>query len=90
MNIRMHIRIPRWLVISAPAEAGLALGVFILPPTSSFLRMFYLLDSSVNIRNIYMPIYPRVLVYQDSLHAFPLQDARPVEGVSIIGRAPYL
>ncbi len=49
MNIRMHIRIPRWLVISAPAEAGLALGVFILPPTSSFLRMFYLLDSSVNI-----------------------------------------
>ncbi len=36
MHIRMHIRIPRWLVISAPAEAGLPLGVFILPPTSSF------------------------------------------------------
>jgi len=49
MHIPMHIRIPRWLVISAPAEAGLALGVFIPPPTSSFLRSSYLLDSSVNI-----------------------------------------
>jgi len=49
MHIRRHIRIPRWLVISAPAEAGLALEVFILPSTSFFLRMFYLLDSSVNI-----------------------------------------
>jgi len=44
-------------------RSGLALGVFILPPTSSFLRSSYLLDSSV--KYIYMPLYPRVLVYQE-------------------------
>jgi len=44
-------------------RSGLALGVFILPPTSSFLRSSYLLDSSV--KYIYMPLYPHVLVYQD-------------------------
>ncbi len=31
---------------------------------SSFIRMLYLLHSSV--KYIYMPIYPRVLVYQDT------------------------
>ncbi len=30
-------------------RSGLALGVFILPPISSFIRMLYLLHSSVNI-----------------------------------------
>ncbi len=44
-------------------RSGLALGVFILPPISSFLRSSYLLDSSV--KYIYMPLYPHVLVYQD-------------------------
>ncbi len=32
-------------------------------PTSSFLHSFYLLNSSVN---IYMPLYPRILVYQEN------------------------
>ena len=41
----------------------------IYPSPTSFLhpliRMLYLLDSSV--KYIYMPFYPRVLVYQDKL-----------------------
>ena len=45
----IHSFLHTLIVISAPAEVGLALEVFILPPTSSFLRSFYLLDSSVNI-----------------------------------------
>jgi len=60
MHIHMHIHIPRWLVIFASAEAGLALEIFILPFTSFFLRMFYLLDSSVNIStclSIFMFLY---------------------------------
>ncbi len=48
-DFRLRVIVGLLLVISAPAEAGLALGIFILPPTSSFLRMFYLLDSSTNI-----------------------------------------
>jgi hypothetical protein len=73
MHICMHIRIPRRLVISAPAEAGLALEVFILPPTSSFLRMFYLLDSSVNISTCLSTLvfsYIKILLS----HVVPSQD----------------
>ncbi len=44
-------RYVRWLVISAPAEAGLALGVFTLPPISSFLRQFQ------STRHMYLPYY---------------------------------
>ncbi len=47
------------IVISAPAEAGLALWVIILPLTSSFLRSFYLLDSSTN------TLWSYDLVYQE-------------------------
>ncbi len=50
-------------------RSGLALGVFILPPTSSFIRytqykihMLYLLDSQY----IYMHIFALTLIYQYS------------------------
>ncbi len=60
--------LPLWLVISAPGQRP-ALGdsgdsgyftYFFLPPTSSFLRSFYLRVSSTNISTCLSTLWPRI------------------------------